>query len=83
MKERQNKLNVVSDTSEQLCSLSQSKRSGGTSNHNFGKLVFFFFFPKTNTENNLTVAGTFHATKNKVDINHLSNLKNQRLWLQN
>ena len=28
----------------------------------------------TDTENNLTAAGTFHATKNKVDINHVPNL---------
>ena len=42
-------------------------------NHDFGKLVCCFC-SETDTENNLTAAGTFHATKNKVDINHVSNL---------
>ena len=72
-KERQNKSNVVSDASEQLCSPSQSIRSRDTSNHDFGKLICCFC-SETDTENNLTAACTFHATKNKVDINHLSNL---------
>ena len=72
VKERQNKLNVVSNMSEQLCSPSQSTRSRDTLNHDFGKLVCCFC-SKTDTESNLT-AGTFHATKNKVDINHVSNL---------
>ena len=72
VKERQNKLNIVSNMSEQLCSPSQSTRSRDTLNHDFGKLVCCFC-SKTDTESNLT-AGTFHATKNKVDINHVSNL---------
>ena len=33
-----------------------------------------YFMVPTDTENNLTAAGTFHATKNKVDINHVPNL---------
>ena len=72
-KERRNKSNVASDTSEQLCSPSQSTRSRDNSKHDFGKLVCCFC-SETDTENNLTAADTFHATKNKVDINHASNL---------
>ena len=62
---------VVSDTSEKLCSQSQSTRIWDTSNHNFGKLVCCFCSER-DTENNFTAAVTFHATKNK--INPLSNL---------
>ena len=47
--------------------------SRDTLNHDFVKLVCCFC-SETDTENNLTAAGTFHATKNKVDINHVSNL---------
>ena len=72
-KERKNKSNVISDTSEQLCSPSQSTRSRDTWNHDFGKLVCCFC-SKTDTENNLAGAGTFYATKNKVDKNHVTNL---------
>ena len=32
------------------------------------------FCSEIETENNLTAAGTFHATKNETDINHVSNL---------
>ena len=60
-------------TSEQLSSPSQSTRSRDTSNHDFNKLVCCFYF-KTDTENNFAAVGTFHATKNKFDINHVSNL---------
>ena len=48
-KERQNKSNVVSDTSEQLYSPSQSTRSRDISNHDFGILVCCSCF-ETNTE---------------------------------
>ena len=72
-KERQNKSNVVGDTSEQLCGKSQSIRSRDTWNHDFGKLVCCFC-PETDIENNLTAAVTFHATKNKVDLNYVSKL---------
>ena len=70
-KGRQNKLNVISDTSKELCSPSQSTRSRDTWNHDFSKFVCFC--SKTDTKNNLTAAGIFHATKNIVDINHMSN----------
>ena len=72
-KERQHKSNVVNDTSENLCSTSQSTRSTDTTNHDLGKLVCCFC-SEIDTENNLTAAGTFHATKNKVDVDHVSNL---------
>ena len=58
---------------EQLCSPSQSTTSRDNSRNNFGKL-FCCFCSETDTENKLAAAGTFHATINKVDINHVSNL---------
>ena len=72
-KERQNKSNDVSETSEQLCSPSQSTRSRDTSNHDFGKLVCCFC-SEIDTENILQQHVLFMQQKNKVDINHMSNL---------
>ena len=52
---------------------SRSTRSRDTSNHDFNRLLCCVC-SKTDTENNLTAADTFHITKNKVDINRVLNL---------
>ena len=72
-KERKNKSNDVSETSEQLCSPSQSTRSRDTSNHDFDKLVCCFC-SEIDTENILQQQVLFMQQKNKVDINHMSDL---------
>ena len=82
-KERQNKSNVVSDTSEQLCSPSQSTRSRDTSNHTFGKLVCCYC-SEIDTEDNLTAACTFHATTKKYhkSTSAMNTSKHQKLQMK-
>ena len=61
----QNKSNVVSGTSEQFCSPSQSTRSRDTSNHDFSKLVCCFC-SETDTENNFKQQVLFMQQKIKL-----------------